>query len=250
MRTVIGIDAATQPKKIGLARGTLDGHDLVIEEALLGSEAESVLESIASWISGPTLLAIDAPLGWPAPLGRGLYEHRAGQPLVAEANHLFRRETDRFVHATLGKLPLEVGADRIARTAHSALGLLGNLRQRTGLAIPLAWSPALTETLAVEVYPAASLLSRGLSHKGYKGKEESAVAARRGLVEALSSELDLRVDPERLVDSDDRLDAVVCVLAGVDFLHEKCVEPDSAQREDAGVEGWIWFTRPASANER
>ena len=46
--TVLGIDAAAEPRNVGLARG--------------------VVEKIAAWTRPPTLLAIDAPLGWPRAL--------------------------------------------------------------------------------------------------------------------------------------------------------------------------------------
>jgi predicted RNase H-like nuclease len=171
--TIIGIDAATQPRKIGLARGRLDGDDLVVTGVVLGSEVESVVETIASWIgSGPTLLAIDAPLGWPAPLGQGLHVHRAGQVLDGDGHDLFRRVTDRFVHTSIGNMPLDVGADRIARTAHMTLRLLGEVRARTGLAIPLAWSPALEGVFAIEVYPAATLRCHKATCTGYKGNDD------------------------------------------------------------------------------
>lgn len=56
-----------------------------------------MLEVLVSWLSeGPALLAIDAQLGWPLPLARGLHEHRAGQPVPGDAHDLFRRMTDRF----------------------------------------------------------------------------------------------------------------------------------------------------------
>ncbi|MGQ0658699.1 MAG: hypothetical protein ACT4NU_11515 [Chromatiales bacterium] len=38
-------------------------------------------------------------------------------------------------------MALEVGADRIARAAYTALQALGLLRQMTNKPIPLAWSP-------------------------------------------------------------------------------------------------------------
>jgi len=218
MTTVVGIDAATQPKKIGLARGRLgpDGT-VVIEESVLGSSVESVPEKVASWVcDGPALLAIDAPLGWPAPLARGLREHRAGQRLEGEARDLFRRTTDLFVHETLGKLPLEVGADRIARTAHSALRLLDEVRARTGLEIPLAWSPEVVGIAAIEVYPAATLLGRRAGATGYKGSEPVARDHRETILSALRGDWTLGVDSDVLARSDDVLDAAVCVLAGAD----------------------------------
>jgi len=113
--TIIGIDAATEPKKVGLARGWVDGERVVVSDARIGSRIPSVAETIAGWIEGPTLLAIDAPLGWPAPLGRALVGHRAGQAFKADAKEAFNRLTDRVLCERTGKRPLDVGADRIAR---------------------------------------------------------------------------------------------------------------------------------------
>ncbi len=86
-------------------------------------------------------LALDAPLGWPAVLGETLGPHIAGESLDGTPNELFRRQTDHFIKAVIGRQPLDVGADRIARTAHAALGLLEQLRQLTGQPVPLAWTP-------------------------------------------------------------------------------------------------------------
>jgi hypothetical protein len=61
--------------------------------------------------------AIDAPLGWPKPLAETLIDHRAGMPIETPANAMFRRTTDLFIQRKLKKTPLDVGADRIARTA-------------------------------------------------------------------------------------------------------------------------------------
>src|SRR5690606_1326509 len=97
-KTIIGIDAATEPKKLGLARGRLDGDHLAVDVVMLGSEAGAITDTIASWIVGQTLLAVDAPLGWPQPLARALHEHRAGVTITADPRDLFRRVTDRFVH--------------------------------------------------------------------------------------------------------------------------------------------------------
>lgn len=241
--TIIGIDAATEAKKLGLARGRLQGDRVVVSEVVLGSEVGSITEitaTVASWIAGDTLIAIDAPLGWPMPLGQTLREHRAGGAIEAEANELFRRVTDRFVHATLGKLPLDVGADRIARTAHAALRRLGELRRLTRLDIPLAWAPEVRGVACIEVYPAATLRARGIDSSGCKGKKDGTVAQRRRVLEAVRGEIGLEVEDDRLVGCDDRLDAMLCVLAGADFLRGRCVAPDERQRGWAEVEGWIW----------
>ena len=65
MTTLIGIDAATKANNIGLARGHIVNNRVLVEEVSLGTEVESISKTVAGWISGPTVIAIDAPLGWP-----------------------------------------------------------------------------------------------------------------------------------------------------------------------------------------
>jgi predicted RNase H-like nuclease len=143
-----------------LAWGRWDGTAVTLHHTSLGRRQESIAQTIARWLptDGRALLALDAPLGWPASLGKALADHQAGGPLPDPANTLFRRETDRFIWQQTGKLPLDVGADRIARTAHAALALLQELRHLTGLSIPLAWEPDFAADMAaIEVYPAGTL---------------------------------------------------------------------------------------------
>ena len=64
-------------------------------------------------------------------------------PIETPANAMFRRITDVFIQTRLGKRPLDVGADRIARTAYAALAILAILRVELGIPIPLAWTPGL-----------------------------------------------------------------------------------------------------------
>jgi hypothetical protein len=71
-----------------------------------------------------------------------------------------------------------------------------------------------------------------------KGKKDGTAAQRRRVLEAVRDELHLGFEDGRLVSSDDRLDAVLCVLAGADFLRGHCVAPNDRQRERAAVEGW------------
>jgi hypothetical protein len=68
--TLIGIDAANVPAKVGLARGHLMGATMVILEARPGSLAPGTEEVVRRWLHESTrfVLAIDAPLGWPDPL--------------------------------------------------------------------------------------------------------------------------------------------------------------------------------------
>jgi hypothetical protein len=238
-RAIIGIDCAVDPRRVGLALGWPDGEGLQIAEVATGSRDRPPLATILDWLpeESPTLLALDAPLGWPASLGEALSGHQAGEAIGEHPNALFRRETDRFVKQRIGKQPLDVGADRIARTAHAALDLLRQLREETGTAIPLAWDPNDEHRLsAVEVYPAATLTVYGIQATGYKRKDQT--AARAALVEELERHLTLPEDRAILAGNPDVVDAVVCVLAGRDFLSGHTLRP--ADMGLARKEGWIW----------
>ncbi|MBA6413978.1 DUF429 domain-containing protein [Parahaliea sp. F7430] len=162
--TIVGIDCATDPRSVGLALGVLDAGQLHISHAELGSSSPEIATCIAQWLppSTPALIALDAPLGWPEPLGRTLATHQAGDPVTREANLLFRQATDRYIKAQTGKQPLDVCADSIARTAVAALTLLDRTRAAPGQAIPLAWSPDVTTLSAIEVYPVGTLTAHGL----------------------------------------------------------------------------------------
>ncbi len=236
--TIIGIDHATDPKNVGLALGSWHNHKTDILAIAKGNRGKSIAETIASWIrpDQPTLISIDAPLGWPDRLGCTLASHMAGKLIATDPNKLFRRATDCMVRKKLGRQPLDVGADRIARTAHSALQIIEGLGQLIGQSIPLAWNKTIEGISVIEVYPAATLLAYKIRASGYKKSNQE---ARREIVESLSSLLTLPSDISLMVSNADVLDAVVCVLAAVDFLLGRVVEPEN--RELAMKEGWIWF---------
>jgi len=242
---IIGIDCATDPAKIGVARGVPRGDHVHVVAAQLVGKGGSASTIVSQWVrahDGPTLLAVDAPLGWPADLGAALARHRAGQPLPGEANRLFRRHTDRVVHERLGKLPLDVGADRIARTALAALQLLQHVRDACGVAIPLAWSARdVAPVAAIEVYPAGTLTSRGTVSSGYKLAADRAV--REAMLDELADELVVGDHRAALLQHADVLDAALCLLAGADFLSGAVIEPENSA--EARHEGWIWVRPPS-----
>lgn len=247
---VIGIDCAAQPANVGLAFGTWVGGEGQIHETATARTWDEIADRVAAACEGRTLLAVDAPLGWPQPLGDRLHAHRAGDPIPDEANALFRRATDDFVHRTLGKRPLDVGADRIARAAVGALGLLDAVRGRIAAPLEMAWDPgAVRGVEAIEVYPAATLRSRRVVDAGYKGKEAVALARRETLVGVLADEAALAASVcDASLASDHVLDATVSVLAGFDFLRGACLGPADSDRERAAREGWIWI-RPFPEEE-
>lgn len=238
-KCIIGIDCATDRKKVGISLGYVIGNELIIDQVLKPTGNESVSDVVSNWIAEdmPTLLAIDAPLGWPESLGKNLIAHIAGNTISCESNDMFRRETDRFIKREIGKQPLDVGADRIARTAHSALKYLGEIGQTAGKAVPLAWdNDALPSLAAIEVYPAATLKQCGFRSDGYKKKEN--VQQRLEIIASLSAHMEFRLDITGMSLDDDLLDAAVCQLAAYHFLKGECFEPDNP--EQAKKEGWIW----------
>lgn len=291
---IIGIDCAAQPTGFGLARTRVHAGSLEVIEVTKGEgkDFHRISEKVRSWIAGDdadppsrTLLALDAPLGWPIHLTRALHTHRAGGPLTHPhetehekesadpnpGNHLFRRHTDRFLADRFPGAPLDIGADRIARVARSALELLGQLRTGDGQqsSVPLLWDPShLKHIGAIEVYPRLTLRSlSGGPQKAelhYKGSKQ--VSNRGTIVELLHRTL--KLNPEPLLakraktgadDYDhDLIDAVLCALEGFHFLLGESVGPEhpEAHRWLAGrtespsapslteiksSEGWIWF---------
>jgi len=237
---IIGIDCATQSNKTGLALASLDNRWVRIIDVKVGSKNEPVAEIIENWLqqAQPALLALDAPLGWPKQLAQSLPNHIAGEPLRGKSEELFSRMTDRFIWHEIGKKPLEVGANLIARTAFSALKLLDTLRQDARLAIPLAWEQGIIkETSAIEVYPAATLTALRIKARDYR-KEKG---ARKKLVDKLGKHVGIETSQRKILESNSHaIDAVICVLAGTHFLLSECLKPEPNDQERARKEGWIW----------
>lgn len=240
---ILGVDCAAQPRNVGVAYAT----GARVHEVAAG--LSDPLEPVMDWVdwSRPVLVALDAPLGWPAPMATELAAHRPGEPLVTEPNDFFRRRTDRRIHEAVGKLPLDVGADRIARAAHGALRLLARLRRLSGRRLDVVWSPGEIREEAsgggtIEVYPGGTLKAHGLPFAGYKSAASHQVAKRAELLLRLGALLELPENPV-LRDNADALDAAVCVLAALDFLTGACIAP-GPDRPRAEKEGWIWVKEP------
>lgn len=237
---IVGVDCASDARKVGLALAQLvTDSSVVVQDCAFGLAYPALRAQLGTWLRGesPALLAIDAPLGWPDDLRSGLASHIAGERLPGHPDSLFLRRTDHAIWRRLGKRPLEVGADRIARTARTALALVADLREDLNAAMPLAWNPGkLSQTSAIEVYPAATLVVHGLGKPSYKLPEQA--PARAAILKALESELRLERHEALAVKHADVLDAALCALAGADFLRGRAVGPSDV-REVHG-EGWIW----------
>lgn len=217
---LIGVDWSAQESKRGIAVLDRSGESLTVVEVAACSSRRTALSVIADVIAdgAPCLIAIDAPLGWPVGMSEALAEHSAGEGLNVGPEAMFSRETDRFVQRTLKKRPLEVGANLIARTAHSANQFLHSLRRLTSRAIPLLWTPAeLRDVGVIEVYPAATKI----------------VTAPRPLRDALGVIGSIPPCSNKHVD-----DALWCVVAGLHFIRGECYAPLDAATSRR--EGWIW----------
>jgi predicted nuclease with RNAse H fold len=239
---IVGLDAAADLANFGrvVCRYAAGMLELVEAGVLRDDRGVEALARLLADGSERTLIAIDAPLGWPAALGRVLGSHRAGQLLPASANELFRRRTDRWVKQVIGKQPLDIGADKIARASWQALNVLDQLRSESGRPIPLAWRPDFDEAVAViEVYPAASLEANGLSSKGYKDPLRGTDARGR-----LSGALAWRAPwlAGLVGNKVDVFDAGLCAIAGADFVDGCAAVPEDLAL--AQQEGWIWVRRP------
>ena len=253
--TIIGIDCAAQPENVGIAVGRRSQGATRVEMVYSGKRKgrDGLVERTAGLIkkeaSGATLVALDAPLGWPQALAETLPAHLAGSAPRFTADEMFRRRTDGVVKEKLNKQPLDVGADKIARATHAGLEFLGSLREATGLAVPLAWSPGhATGVSAIEVYPAATLIAYGLLPSlSYKKRTQESKNERRKLVDGLADIVELgEAAGNEMADRHDLLDAAVCVIAGADFAEGSVVEPTSEDIDRARREGWIWF-KPLSS---
>jgi hypothetical protein len=198
-------------------------------------------------------------------MGRVLFGHRAGMAVKLSANDLFRRHTDRVVRERIGKQPLDVGADRIARTAVAALDLLSELRRLTGRALPVATreahiprnggSPGTDEAgiqppeantdAAVEVYPAGRLIAlHGEGYRrGYRGSDRTAQDLRRAMLRDLEAEIIFEADAQAAVADVDLLDAIICACAAVDVVRDRCTPPEALDLplDEIDREGWIWL---------
>jgi hypothetical protein len=240
MVALVGLDAASARKNFGYALGHWVGSMVRIEEAgcLEDRTGRDGLARIAAFLarhaSARRLLAIDAPLGWPAALSAGLARHRAGEAFAFDKQRMFRRETERRLREGGRYAPLEVGADRIARAAHEALAVLAALRAASGMDLPLVWDAAFERGGVIEVYPAATLKAHRLPSRQYKVSvpAREAIAAR---LQATMPQLHEYVGSKA-----DVFDACICLLAAADFLGGACVAPPREVRDVVEREGWIW----------
>ena len=251
---LIGVDVATRAARTGLAVGRWGPRGLTVDSVAPTATADELCAALAR-CSGPTLVCLDAPLGWPLALAPALTEHRAGEPIAVPRDRLFWRETDRVVRQETGKRPLSVAADLIAHTAWQALSLLAALRATRPLPVltdPAELSANPAAGGAIEVYPGAALVALGVPARGYKAAR--ARDLRASMLEPLAA-AGLRLSSEAAaaaVGSADALDAALCLLVGACFLEGGCVHWRDHGVDSSVVrrEGWMWAPVAAASTSR
>lgn len=198
-----------------------------------GSTAVDFAADKINTAASRVIVALDAPLGWPSKLSEALRKHQAGEPVGASPDEMFSRMTDHSIRERFRIRPLEVGANLIARTAHAALQLLAELRERTRIELPLLESDDGERSGVIEVYPAATLRAHGLAKVGDGGS-----AARRDRLQRITKPFPLDCQVPIAVQNPHVFDAVICAVAAADFAAGRSVPPppDSV----ASREGWIW----------
>lgn len=283
--TLIGIDCSSDPKKCGIAIGTYsaEGESRLKIQRLKFAEgsdvaAELPLSTVAfpPEVAGkssiprpsftelpdlvpqdsPVLLCLDTPLGWPEEFKTHLADHKAGKALRWSDAELFRRLTDRYVHENYGKLPLEVGASWLGRTAYWSLLALDQLRSRVGKLELLTSAKEVFEQQFsfIEVYPAATLSAY---HAEQAGSDNASKLDFIGfLVDQGKLEFEGKLRATLTEKNGEHLiDAVICAVAGADFIAGRCESLDevaSSLGVDVGdlmgrveSEGWIWVRKVA-----
>lgn len=236
---IIGWDSAVQEVNNGLIRAELSDNGIIITG--IWEQHSRLIEILSEWINRDTqtLLAIDSPLGWPEIFAKKLCSHQAGQPIGADPANFFKRQTDINIHQRFRKTPLEVSADRIARTAFFTLQRIGEIADRTGKTIDVVWDHKTDfATGMIEVYPAATLIANSINTSGYKNRENKKQRDRMlpDLTEKYQVKMATTADITAI---EHNFDAFLCCLSGFDFLNGKCEPPP---RLDEGIrkEGWTW----------
>lgn len=287
---IIGIDCAADPKNIAVASAIQAGARLTVDNLFFGQSIGGTrtkrLKRLATDIAKqastetPTLLAFDAPLGWPVAMRQALAEGVAGSVagVPDDASHMFRRITDRFVARETHKVPQSVGASLVARLTHTALRLIHMIEEEcrehniSMATAPMSRHDSFRQDVhLIEVYPAlvGPLFLDAQSHgfKNWSGVSDKLKKFREENWDIVAQRLEERLqtdcaswtdevvnDTKRL--HDHGLDAILCAWTAWRFLQGKCVSPALAGAEitdeHLAREGWIWFDRqtPALGSQR
>ncbi|MFS0733600.1 DUF429 domain-containing protein [Microbacterium sp. 1P10UB] len=228
-----GVDLAAGAPGTALAVVAWSPGRARLESLELNADDERVVTATADL----DLLGIDCAFGWPDEFVDFVAAHAAGDATpdggIDWRRTLAYRETDRAVHAAIGRWPLSVSADRLGLTAMRCAGLLARLAAG-GVRV----DGSAEEGRVAEVYPGATLRLWGWDVRGYRVD----VDVRRRLLARLAAEapwLELGDHPELMTRSCDAFDAVIAALSARAALLRHYARPSAAQVDRARREGWV-----------
>jgi hypothetical protein len=238
MRT-LGVDLAAATKKTAVAVLDWDAGTARLVHLALDVRDREIVELFG----GSSMTGIDCPVGWPDAFLPFLAGHlnRDARPVLdhdgIEGRRLLAyRDTDRFVTAHTGLIPLSVSADRLAHPAMRCAVIQAKIAVEHG---PQARDGS---GRLAEVYPAASLKIWGLLARGYKGRG-APEAERLGVIlehlKGAAPWLDLAGHEDRLAASDDLFDAVIASLTARAVAAGQTLSPPGPYAAAALTEGWI-----------
>jgi len=176
------------------------------------------------------VLAIDAPLGFPIQFRKLLDGERVELPFPTREidSELAYRETDRHVHATLGKKPLSASFDKLGNNASVAMVHVRRWCEADGFSVRPLTDEGASDREIIEVYPALAKDPRSREAKG-----------------RLSALL-----PPEVRSGTDAYDAAICALHAARFGAGQAVDSLPALVGPARVtevikeEGWIYYFPP------
>ncbi len=236
----VGVDLASQPAKTAMCTIDWSARGAVIR-AETGATDERI---IAVALTGDKV-GFDCPFGWPVDFIEAVKAHQrcADWPTTAQSDvertrSLRYRQTDRVVARLVqGRWPLSVSSDLIGVVAMRYARLETQLRG-AGCDVSRDGSGLVAET-----YPAAALRHWGMSSRGYKSADATALLS-TGVDELLAT-----VDGLRFADdaseqlcraSHDAFDSVLCALVARAVIVGETIRPaDNHERHLAQVEGWV-----------
>jgi hypothetical protein len=146
-----------------------------------------------------TVIAIDAPLGFPEMFSRVLKSHEA---LEIEAgsfyeNPLAFRHTDRWVYQTFGKRPVSASFDKLGNNAVTAIVHARRWSRQHGFRMIPQSGPTSSNHAIIEVYPALVKRADSAERRCYERFE--------------------RLLPTGLTSGTDQYDAAICAVLAASF---------------------------------
>ena len=230
-----GVDLAAKPERTAIAIVRWTDSRAVLEDVAYSADDDAILQVVQR----ADKTGIDCPFGWPAAFVGFVASHHASHVSVpsdgpGSRRNLTMRRTDLFVHERLHLTPLSVSADRIAHVALRCAVLLAKLED-TGSPVDRSGSGPVAE-----VYPAASLRSWGLNHRGYKQKINTDALGQ--LTDYLLQEaqwLDCTRYEQAMRRSHDIFDAVIAAMTARAAARGQTIPPTWDDRTAAASECWI-----------